>query len=186
MSDQRPSKRRTELQPDEQVVQDVIDGDRQAYRLLVERYQRAVFAVAMRVLDDPHAANDAAQNAFVGAFEKLHSLRRRGAFGAWLLTIARREAVTIARANRKLQPLRCAEEPASEAEYESRIDQTQKDLLLALDRLPVHEQRPVMLRYFDGRTVAEVAEMTGYSVGTVTKQISRALKRLRKYLKDES
>jgi RNA polymerase sigma-70 factor (ECF subfamily) len=54
--------------------------------------------------------------------------------------------------------------------------------MAALGDLPDHEQRVLMLRYFDAQPVAGIAAITGRTIGTVTKQISRALRRLRKQL----
>lgn len=174
------------METDRQLVQSVLGGDRPAYARLVERYRRAVFAVAMKVACDPDAANDAAQSAFVSAYENLGRLREPDAFGAWLLVIARREAVSVVRARPTTVPLdeehdRGVELPAGE----SVDDETSKAVLAALDSLPEHEQQVVMLRYFDARPVADIAAMTGRSVGTVTKQITRALRRLRERLQAE-
>jgi len=174
------------LETDRQLVQNVLRGDRATYARLVERYRRAAFAVALKVTCDRDAANDAAQSAFVSAYENLGRLRDPGAFGAWLLVIARREAVSAVRSRPTTVPLddghdRGVEMPPGESIGEG----TSRSILAALGSLPEHEQQVVMLRYFDGRPVADIAAMTGRPVGTVTKQITRALRRLRERLEAE-
>ena len=62
------------------------------------------------------------------------------------------------------------------------VDDEVQEVLSGISRLPPHEQAVLGLRYFDGFSVKEIAAMTDRSVGTVTKQISRALTRLRRVL----
>jgi len=174
------------LESDRQLVQSALGGDRPAYARLVGRYQRAVFAMALKVTGDRDASADASQNAFVAAYENLHRLQHAEAFGAWLLVIARREAVAVARARPRTVPLDAmGDRPPDVSEHAPVDGDASGAVFAALGSLPEHEQQVVMLRYFDERPVAEIAAITGRSVGTVTKQISRALSRLRERLNAE-
>ena len=104
------------LQSDGDLVDAVVGGDRAAFAILVRRYEPALRAVAMSVLRDAHLAQDAAQEAFVKAYEKLGSLRRAGAFGPWLLQIGRRCALDLAgKLDRLLFPDPAADHPAGNA-----------------------------------------------------------------------
>lgn len=78
------------------VVAAVLEGDRDAFRLLVERESASVVRVCYRVLGDLHGAEDASQEAFVTAFRSLASWRGDGPFGAWLARIALRIALRSA------------------------------------------------------------------------------------------
>lgn len=171
------------MQSDAELVNAVLGGQKDAFAELVGRYERSVRAAAMTVLDDQAAAQDAAQEALVRAYEKLGSLRRASAFGSWLLMIARRCAIDAA-----------ASRPARESSLESslefaaedadgKLDEEKQHLLAAVMKLPANERQVVMLRYFSANSsVKDVAEILGRSVGTVTKQLSRAHKRLRTML----
>src|SRR5581483_8513452 len=111
-------------------------------------------------------------------YRRLGQLRNPAHFGLWLLRITHREALRVARRRRSVEPLPphgggAAEQPAAPPTPE--LD----DLLPALGRLPAHERLVVSLRFLNGLSVAEVARVTGRPVGTVTKQLSRALERLR-------
>jgi RNA polymerase sigma-70 factor (ECF subfamily) len=170
------------LESDRQLVQFVLAGNREAYARLVERYQHAVFAVALKVLADREAAEDATQNAFVAAYTSLHRLHDANAFGAWLLVIARREALAAARVRPRTIPLDRDHDVSASIRDGLVEDERLNDLMTALDQLAEHEQQVLMLRYFQNQPVATIAAITGRSVGTVTKQISRALCRLRKQL----
>lgn len=164
------------LQSDGELIEAVLSGDRKVFAILVKRYERSVRAVAMSMLRDRHLAQDAAQEAFVKAYEKLASLRRAGAFGPWLLKIARRCSLDIV-GERRGQSL--PEDDVFEAKPAGLLDEEKERLLAAVVRLRESEKQAVMLRYFDGYSVKEVAEITGRSVGTVTKQLSRAHRQLR-------
>ena len=80
---------------DRQLVSSALQGDQAAFATLVGRYQRAARAAAFHRLGDHHAAEDAAQDAFVAAYRKLTSLRDGSLFGSWLLTIVRHQAERI-------------------------------------------------------------------------------------------
>jgi RNA polymerase sigma-70 factor (ECF subfamily) len=174
------------MQADAEIVGAVLRGDREAFAALVSRYERAVWATAWRVLRDDHAAADAAQEAFLQAFHRLGDLRRPEQFGVWLLRIARRESIRLAR-KRAHDPSRsldlagvqtplardCGNRPATGLSADA------EDLLAAVAGLPEHERVVIALRYFDGRSVAEVAAALGRPIGTVTKQLSRAIERLK-------
>lgn len=165
------------MQPDSELVQQVREGETSVYEHLVVRYRRAAMLAALRVLRDHHAAEDVVQESFVVAYRRLDSLRDGSKFGAWLMQIVRRQAV---RALGK-HPLEASvgslkEVPVSPSTPDE--DGCQR-LLELINRLPVHERLVVTLRYLDGRSNSEIAEITGRPTGTVTKQLSRAVRRLR-------
>ena len=169
------------MESDRQLVHRVLAGDREAFAVLVERYEHAVFATALKVLDDRTAAEDAAQEAFVSAYENLGKLSDTNAFGAWLLVIARNQALRATRNLPRTVPLDDHDAAGRDAESKSDSEDV-REVMNTLDRLPPHERQVLMLRYFTGHPVSSVARITGRSVGTVTKQISRALARLRERL----
>jgi len=164
------------LQSDGELVYAVLGGDRKAFAILVRRYEPSVRAAALSVLRDAHLAQDAAQDAFVKAYEKLGSLRRAGAFGPWLLKISRRCALDLVRDHREAA---LPDDDIAAARPAGLLDDEKELLLAAVLELRESERQVVMLRYFGGYSVKEVANIAGRSVGTVTKQLSRAHRRLR-------
>ena len=171
------------MQSDAELVGTVLAGDREAFAALVHRYRQPACAAAAQVLKDRHAAQDAAQEAFVTAYRKLGTLRRASAFGPWVVKMARRQAIDMARQRRATVPLESQDDPPDERN-DGRLDETSQRLLSAVMSLPRQERVAVMLRYFDGCTSGAIAEITGRSEGTVRKQLSRARERLRKRLKE--
>jgi len=76
------------VQSDAEIVNAVLNGYKDAFAVLVKRYERPVRAVAMNVLGDYHSAADVSQDAFVKAYRELPRLRKPAAFGPWLMKIA--------------------------------------------------------------------------------------------------
>ena len=84
------------MRADAELVRAVIKGEREAFEVLVKRYEKPVIAIALNILGDRHLASDVSQEAFVKAYEHLARLRKPEAFGPWLMKIARRCAIRLA------------------------------------------------------------------------------------------
>jgi RNA polymerase sigma-70 factor (ECF subfamily) len=155
-------------------------GEKCAFAELVRRYERSAMATAYTAIGDFHMAQDAAQDGFVVAYQRLDGLRDPDAFGPWLLKIVRRRANELGKKAAGLPTTPTNDLVASDAmkDWIAQFD----EVVQQVDRLPEHERDVVMLRYFDGHSVIDVARLTARPVGTVTKQISRALERLRTWL----
>ena len=152
-------------------------GDSDSFNELVRRYERAAWTTAWKVLRDHHGALDATQNAFVEAYCKLSQLRVPSQFGIWLMRITHREALRLAMRSPPAIALDQTTDVAitaingTTADYES--------LMNAVASLPEHERLVVVLRYFNGHSIEEVSRLTGRPIGTVSKQLSRAMIRLK-------
>jgi RNA polymerase sigma-70 factor (ECF subfamily) len=146
-----------------------------------------VLSVALAELHDVHAAEDVAQDTLLRAFRRLAGLRDGARFGPWLMQIARRQVVEAVRA-RRLPAVVAADHTSGD---EVAVTTTpmwieNEHLLTLVGRLPDHERVLVGLRFFDGHSLAEVATITGRPLGTVTKQLSRAIARLRAWSEKEN
>jgi RNA polymerase sigma-70 factor (ECF subfamily) len=175
------------VQSDAEIVNAVLNGYKEAFAVLVKRYERPVRAIAMNVLGDYHSTADVSQDAFVKAYRELPGLRKPGAFGPWLMKIAHRCALDLVRRKVRETHLEArfaatTENPGGQLDETMGLYLIRGTLLAAVIKLPKSEKQVVMLRYFTGHSIKDVAEIVGRSVGTVTKQLSRAHKRLRKVL----
>jgi RNA polymerase sigma factor (sigma-70 family) len=169
------------VRTDAELVNAVLDGEKQAFAVLVKRYEGPVRAIALDILGDHHLAKDVTQDSFVRAYERLAGLRKHEAFGGWLMKIARRCALESARQRPKEAQLDAEIALAAESP-DGQLDEDKRRLLAAVLQLPEAERQVVMVRYFGDNGVKEVAEIVDRSIGTVTKQLSRAHKRLRRIL----
>jgi RNA polymerase sigma-70 factor (ECF subfamily) len=143
-------------------------------------------AVALAQLRDIHAAEDVVQTTLLAGFRRLSTLSDASKFGPWLLQIARRQVIESARQRRISVAV-----PAGEATELATNDAPGTDwvetehLVNLIERLPDHERVLIGLRFFDGHSLAEIAEITARPLGTVSKQLSRATARLRAWLEKE-
>jgi RNA polymerase sigma-70 factor (ECF subfamily) len=155
---------------DAELVRRVLAGETEAYRHLVERYQRAVLGVASRLLGNGSDAEDLAQEALVRAYRYLGSLREPERFGPWLFQVVRslcrdqkrkREAEKKALEHRR-ELLRWAQVPSGEG------------IGAELSRLPPAEYQALKLRYFDGLSYDEIARKMEKSFSQVDHLIRKA------------
>ncbi len=164
----------------EELVKAARAGDVSAFSELVRRYEGTVTVTAWSIVRDFHAAQDVAQESFVIAYQKLDRLRDAKAFGPWILTIVKREALLAKekRARQASGAVALEETIAAPGGWWCEF----QEIVPLLAQLPEQERLVVSLRYLDGLSVRDVAEATGRPVGTVTKQLSRAVQRLRDLL----
>jgi RNA polymerase sigma-70 factor (ECF subfamily) len=172
---------------DAELVARVRRGDVEAFGQLIERYEKGLLASVLAELHDIHTAEDVVQATLLLAFRRLETLREAAKFGPWLMQIARRQVVEAVRA----RPIAVGipldhskHERADGASIETWIEN--EHLLNLIARLPDHERVLVGLRYFDGHSTPEIAAITARPIGTVTKQLSRAIVRLRSWWDKEN
>lgn len=186
---------------DRTIVDAVLAGDRNAYRVLVDREGPAVVAACARILGDRAEAEDVAQEAFVIAYRSLGTWRADGAFGAWLSRIAVRLAIRRAQSRKQvtwLDPLAAeADQPGRErfrtvsgsdaVDPAHTILRTERDshLRAAVASLDEPYREVVALRFFAERSLAEIAQATDRPLGTVKTHLHRGLARLRRALEEE-
>ncbi len=171
---------------DSELVERVRRGDAESYGALCRRYERSVLAVALARLGDIHAAEDVVQATLLAGFRRLSTLTDASKFGPWILQIARRQVIESTRKRQMSVAIPGVGAAALASNEGHAADWIDKDNLLRLvDRLPDHERVLIGLRFFDGHSLAEIAETTARPLGTVSKQLSRATARLRAWLQKE-
>ena len=162
---------------DAEIVTRVVTGDREAYALLVQRYEPIVRQfLAGRGLRGFNL-DEAAQDVFVGVYRNLENLRQRSQFGSYLLTAAYRRVIDGRRSQRKFEGIAELEE-LPERRIES-VPESSHALQAAIARLPEAMQVTLGLKYAGQHTATEIAEILGQSVNTITKTLSRAYAQLR-------
>jgi RNA polymerase sigma-70 factor (ECF subfamily) len=169
-----------------ELVRRCLAGDERAYRQLVERYQRPVFNLALRMVRRAEDAEDVTQEAFVRMFRALDRYDPTRPFQAWLFTIASRLCIDHLR-RRRLAPISLTQTGRDEEEYTIEVEdpglkpdesashaqeeQRTRDLI---DSLPPHYRIVVILRHQQDLSYEEIAETLHMPLGTVKARIHRA------------
>lgn len=187
----RPASRTAPLPDEEAVVARACAGDRIAFTQLVEHYQSACYGLAWRLLGDPDMAADAAQDAFVHAYDAIAKYRG-GLFRSWLLRITANASYDILRRMQR-RPTTVLPDPeegavelpdlgAADPEAEASRSELYRYLDAALRRLPEDQRTAVVLCDVYGMDYGEVAETTASALGTVKSRIHRGRLRLRELM----
>lgn len=175
------------MDDDAELVARARDGDGAALDALVSRHHASVYAVAYRVLGDPDAAEDAAQDAFVKAIGALDTFRSDASFKTWLLRIAANTATSAGRSLTRrrevaLDPTAEWLESGSSPERDAVVRTEAERVEAALAELPEKQRLAVSLRLHEEMTHREIAHVLGSSEGAVRVNYHLGIKRLRERL----
>lgn len=173
---------------DSAVVRRVLEGDIEAFAILVDRYYDRYARFAVRMTGNREDAEEALQDAFLRAYRSLEQYEERELFGAWLRRIVINQCRTVV-ARRSRREARIAEVEIDDLELSSEEDEAaglaggRLDALLA--RLPADQREAVLLKYGEGLTFEEMATFTGAGVSALKMRVARALARLRAMVSEQ-
>jgi RNA polymerase sigma-70 factor (ECF subfamily) len=169
---------------DEALFKQVQAGRRDAFAVLVDRYHRRAFAVALRLLGRREDAEDAVQQAFLRLYEARGEYNPRWRLSTWFYRILTNACVDELRRRRPLLPLGETDGPAPDSPHRT-LELAERDRLLhaALATVPVEARIVLTLYYGDGRSYREIGAIRGISVNTVKTHLRRGRLALRKALR---
>jgi RNA polymerase sigma factor (sigma-70 family) len=162
--------------PDALLLERFVDQwDQAAFGDLVRRHGPMVLGVCLRILRDPHAAEDAFQATFLLLVRKAGSVRKRASVGPWLYGVARRVALEArGAASRRQVPAPLDPEVAWVDDHDGlERDELHAALHEELGRLPEKYRAPIVLCYIEGLAHEAVARQLGWPLGTVRTRIAR-------------
>ena len=177
-------------EPEEDLIARTRDGDVDAFNQIVDMYQRPLYNMALRMLGDAPAAEDATQDAFFSAFRNIGRFKG-GNLKSWLFTIAANACRDVLRSRnvRRTESLDVEDvtiDPPSSTEspedYAVRREMGQS-IQQGLDSIPHDQRLAVVLIDVQGFGYEEAAEVIGISVGTVKSRLSRGRARVRDFLR---
>ncbi len=173
------------FESDLDIIESVRAGDRDRYRLLVERYSRRIFRLAYRLTGNEADAEEVVQEAFLRAYRRLDRYDGRAAFGTWLFRIATNYALDTLRAcSRYAGPAEEAPDSGAEATQERLAfdGEVRKRYNLALARLTDRERAAFVLRHVEGLSIPEIGTTLGMSENATKQGVFRAVRKLRQAL----
>lgn len=169
---------------DAELVRRTLRGDKDAYRMIVERYQPIALRTGYLITGSRADAEEVVQDAFVKAHRSLHRFRRERPLRPWILAIVANEARNRRRANerRPATRLEAIAEWADDAPSAAAVvlsGERRRQLGAALTHLSSSDRDVIACRFFLDLGEAEIATVLGLRRGTVKSRLSRALERLR-------
>ena len=183
----------TDYPDDSRTIREVLAGDVDAYGRIVERYQKPIYNLMVRMTRSEQIAMDLAQETFLKAYARLSRFKLGRSFFSWLYAIG----VNLAKdhARRAFRENRCfaadvelqhvADEDQPDAEQRLQQRQTMERLAAALDRLPMEYREALVLRYRYDCEMKEIAQALSLSVSGAKMRVHRGMRKLRVLLKEE-
>lgn len=156
-----------------------------ALRRLYEKTSKGVYAYALSLLKNAHDAEDVCQETFLSIYDKAGDYEPQGKPMAWIITVAKRHALTVLRRERGKSYIEEAEK--ANAEAFSRTENTEQRLLLqaATEVLNDDERQIVMLKAVAGMKAREIGKILGMPLNTVLSKYHRAIGKMRLYIGKE-
>jgi RNA polymerase sigma-70 factor (ECF subfamily) len=171
---------------DHLVVGQVLSGQKELFRLLVQRHQRAVYGMGLSFFRNAEDASDFTQEVFLKAYRSLPRFEGRSRFSTWLYKIAYNTAINGIRRQKEYRSLAEEEVLKDEDTPERKLLRSvaRETVLEALGDLPARYRICVDLFFFYDRSYQEIETITGYPVNTIKSHVFRAKKLLREKLRD--
>jgi RNA polymerase sigma-70 factor, ECF subfamily len=185
------------MKTDTELVAGALKGSQDAYRELVKRFERPVYSLIVRMVQDPATAEDLAQEVFVKAFRRLGTYDPQWKFSSWLFKIAHNTTIDhLRRGTPDTVPLETEEDDrgslsavlADETVEDPRAAAERRDLGRSLERaissLRPEYRQAVLMFYAHGASYQDICEVTGLPLGTVKTNLHRAKKELAQAMTD--
>jgi len=177
-------------------IQSVLNGDREAFAFLVDKYQSMVFTLALRISKNREEAEEISQDTFIKAYQSLKSFQGKAKFSSWLYRIVYNTGISHLRKQDQGRiyldetdiPETLYTDSKRNHESLSRTER-EKYLELALDSLKEDERMFIILYYYEERDLNEIAQIAGITKTNTKVKLFRARKKmllvLEGYLKEE-
>ena len=180
------------MKTDAELVASALRGAQDAYRELLKRFERPVYSLVLRMVQDPGTAEDLAQEVFVKAFRRLETFDPQWKFSSWLFKIAHNTAIDhLRRGAPETVPLETgveddrgslaavlADETVENPQAAAERRDLGRSLETAIGRLRPDYRQAVLMFYLHGASYQEICEVTGQPLGTVKTNLHRARKEL--------
>lgn len=177
---------------DDELMDRLCGRDLGAFETLYDRYGDLVFSVALRVVGDPHIAEDVTQDVFLRVWRRPEQFdAARGKFATWLLSVTRNRAIDERRSHGRRLRHEALPSPAEEEDTLPNADERDDPALAtvladergavraALAVLPPEQKLAIELAYFGGYTQQEIANRLGQPLGTIKTRIRLGMQKMR-------
>lgn len=177
-------------QPDQDVIDQVLGGDQQAFRILVDRYQHMVYTLVIRLVQNREDAEEVAQDAFMKAYRGLKAFKGSALFSTWIYKIAYRAALDHLKKRKRRAYTTAVEDDKMGGQYAQDASGPMEDserserIKLAVNALPGELGNLILLHYYEELSLREMAAITGKTENAIKVSLHRGRKRLAEILED--
>lgn len=170
-----------------ELIQRALNGDMNAWGEIVRCYKDAVFGIAIGILGNPADAEDAAQDAFIRAYEGLHTFHLDKRFSTWIFAVTANICKNKLRRERLFAPLKHIARLTKGSDPAQQLAQQERTQIIreAIDQLKPAYRMPLVLRYYAELDYKEIAEVLGLPEGTVKTRLHRAKAELKHILEQK-
>jgi RNA polymerase sigma-70 factor (ECF subfamily) len=166
----------------DEIVERCRRRERTAQRQIYELYSKAMFNVALRILQDREEAEDSLQESFITCFTKIDQYRSDATFGAWLKRIVINKALSRLKQTQKMHVVQDVDDQVSqESDFEEK-EHSVEAIKKAVGELPEGFRAVLSLYLFEGYDHMEISQILGISVSTSKSQYNRAKKKVKEIL----
>jgi RNA polymerase sigma-70 factor (ECF subfamily) len=145
---------------DSQIIERTLNGEPDAFNLLVRRWERQIYGLTLRMLGRDEEAKDATQETFLSAYRNLSKFRGEAKFSSWIYRIALNTCNTKLRSRSKIT----------------------RHVRRALQGLPSEMRQVIIMKEYEGLKFSEIADVLGIPISTVKTRMYTGLSELRKRL----
>jgi len=179
-----------EKKTDEYYIREILKGDSGSFSQLVERYSHLAFSLSMKILNQREDAEEAAQDAFIKAYNSLGSFQSSSTFKTWFFRIVYNTSISKLRTRKnievKFEDVKISDSEIQDTENaigQLNTEDRQRYLQVGLERLEPEEQALLKMYYYDDFSMDEISLITSLTLSNVKVKIHRSRKKLLQELK---
>ncbi len=179
-----PNKQYTQDQDDLEIITRCNNGDKHAYRLLIERYKDAIYSTALRFTRDPSTAEEVTQETFVKAWKYLARFEGRSKFSTWLTAIAVNKAKDMLKEKHRVVSTQDMDTGIETSSLQSNVTEGPEETLMnnelglqlkrLIDELPALYKEAFILKHVELLSYEEISSISKISIEAVKMRVFRA------------
>lgn len=176
---------------DNEIINRILNGEKDLYRLLMERYATLVFSMVRRFEKDNVLIEEMAHDVFIKTYERLNSFKGDSAFSSWLYRLTQNHCIDQTRRKKYKNTINydpaddtLSRIPSGDSDPEDNIRAEEQSVRLwkALNNVNDSYVTPLLMKYRDGMSYEEISEILDVPVGALKVRVHRARKELKKNL----
>jgi RNA polymerase sigma-70 factor, ECF subfamily len=175
---------------DFKLVNDFINGDAQAFGIIVKRYQEKIYWHARRMTGNHLDADDIVQQVLIVMYNKLTTFNFQSSLYTWIFKITATRSLNLIKTRKiksyvGLDDIKNTANPGNDIVADTEQREKLNNLQKYLEKLPAKQREIFIFRHFDDLSYEEISQITGKSVGTLKANYFHAIKKIKDMMKDE-